>query len=100
LSYFLELDERTVTPFLEDRERVSEAMQEAIENCLDQHLGQHGDSYCLNESYRIRGTSRLQVSFVLRDPDTGRPRLFRLVLSDAHAQHGVLRVIFIDELTV
>jgi len=77
LSYFLELDERTVVPFLEDRERVSEAMQEAIEDCLDRHLGQHGDHYCLSESYRIRGTSRFQVSFLLRDPDTGRPRLLR-----------------------
>lgn len=97
MPYHLEFHEKTVVPFLEDRERVSPAMREVIERSLEEHLGQFGDHFCLNESYRISGTSCFRFDIVLTDPETGRWRHFWFTVSDVAAQYGVLRVVLIEE---
>ena len=97
MSYHLELHEKTVVPFLEDRERVSSAMRAVIERSLVEHLGQLGDHFCLQESYRIPGTSLFRFDIVLADPETKRWRHFWFTVSDAAAQFGVLRVLLIEE---
>jgi hypothetical protein len=97
MPYDLEYHEKAVVPFLEDEERVSAAMRDTIERSLEEHLGQHGDSFCLNESYRIPGTSYFRFDIVLSDPESGKWRRFWFTVSDAAAQYGVLRVMLIEE---
>ena len=99
MPYHLELHEKTVVPFLEDTERVSVAMREVIERSLEENLGQHGDHFCLNESYRIPGTSYFRFDIVMTDPETGRWRRFWFTVSDAAASYSVLRVLLIEEAT-
>jgi hypothetical protein len=97
MSYHLEFHEKTVVPFLEDRERISPAMREVIERSLEEHLGEFGDHFCLNESYRIHGTSYFRFDMVLTDPETTRWRHFWFTVSDAAAPFSVLRVVLIEE---
>jgi hypothetical protein len=97
MSYDLEYHEKTVVPFLEDQERVSETMRNVIEHSLEEHLGKFGDSFCLNESYRIHGTSYFRFDLVVSDPETGKWRRFWFTVSDAAAQYGILRVVLIEE---
>jgi len=97
MPYQLEFHEKTVVPFLDNRERVSPEMREVIERSLEQQLGQYGDYFCLNESYRIPGTSCFRFDIVLIDPETGKWRHFWFTVSDAAAQYGVLRELLIEE---
>jgi hypothetical protein len=97
VPYHLELHEKTVVPFLEDTERISATMREVIERSLEENLGQHGDHFCLDESYRIPGTSYFRFDIVMTDPDTRRWRRFWFTVSDAAAKYSVLRVMLIEE---
>lgn len=74
-------------------------MRRALEDSLELHLGEMGDVLCLTESYRLPGTSRIQFQLVITDPDTHKPRQFRVIASDASAHMGVLRVLYLDEFT-
>jgi hypothetical protein len=97
VAYHVELHEQTVVPFLEDTACVSPTVREVLERNLEEHLGQHGDFFCLQECYRIHGTSLFRFGIVLADPDTGRIRHFRFTVSDAAAAYGVLQVLLIEE---
>jgi len=97
MPYNLEYHETAVVPFLEDEERISTAMRTALERSLEEHLGQFGDSFCLNEDYRIPGTSYFRFALVLTDPESQKWRRFWVTVSDAAAQYGVLRVMLIEE---
>jgi hypothetical protein len=99
VAYDLELHEQNVRPFLEDQTRVSPAVREIIERNLKEDLGENGDFYCLNEGYRIRGSSSFWYDLILTDPATARRRHFWFVVSDAVAQFGVLRVLWAEERT-
>lgn len=97
VPYHLEFHETSVVPFLQDEARVSAPLRAVVERSLEEHLGQHGDHFCLQESYRIVGTSLFRFDLVLSDPDTGRWRHFWFTVSDAAAQYGILRVVLIEE---
>jgi hypothetical protein len=97
MSYDLEYHETAVVPFLEDEERISAAMRAALERSLEENLGKLGDSFCLNEDYRIAGTSYFRFDLVLTDPESQKWRHFWITVSDAAAQYGVLRVMLIEE---
>lgn len=100
MPYFVDISEGPVASFLADEEKVSPAMRRALEESLELHLGEMGDDFCLTERYRIRGTSRIQFQLVLTDPETRKPRSFRIIVSDASAPAGVLRVLYLDEVTI
>lgn len=100
MSYFVDISEGPVASFLEDAQKVSPAMRRALEDSLKLHLGDRGDDFCLTKSYRIRGTSRIQFELVIADPETHKARKFRIIASDASAPSGVLRVLYLDEITV
>jgi hypothetical protein len=99
VAYHVQLHESTVLPFLEDPERVSPAVRAVLERSLAEHLGEHGDFYCLTESYRISGTSYFRFDLILADPETDRLRQFRITASDAAAAAGVLQVLLIEEVS-
>jgi hypothetical protein len=100
MAYFVEISAGPAASFLEDKQKVSPAMRRALEDSLELYLGKMGDHFCLTESYRIRGTSRIQFQLVITDPETHKPRVFRFIVSDASASSGVLQVLYLDEVTV
>jgi hypothetical protein len=100
MPYFVDISAGPVGAFLEDEQKVSPAMRRALEDSLELHLGEMGDHFCLTERYRIRGTPRIQFQLILTDPETHKPRVFRIIASDASAASGVLRVLYLDEITV
>lgn len=100
MPYFVDISEGPVASYLEDKQKVSPALRRKLEDSLESNLGERGDYFCLTESYRIRGTSRIQFQLVLSDPETHKPRVFRVIASDASASSGVLRVLYLDEVTV
>ena len=100
MPYFVDISEGPAASFLKDEQKVSPVMRRVLEDNLELYLGEMGDHFCLTESYRIRGTSRLQFQLVITDPETHKPRVFRVIASDASASSGVLRVLYLDEATV
>lgn len=99
MPYFVDISAGPAASFLENEQKVSPAMRRALEDSLELHLGENGDHFCLTESYRIRGTSRFQFRLVIIDPETHQTRIFRVIASDAAVQAGVLRVLYLDEVT-
>ncbi|MHB1421604.1 MAG: hypothetical protein ACYC3I_00125 [Gemmataceae bacterium] len=99
MPYFVDISAGPVASFLEDEQKVSPAMRRALEDSLELHLGELGDEFCLSERFRIRGASRIPFQLIITDPETRRPRVFRVIASDASAQVGVLRVLYLDEVT-
>lgn len=100
MAYFVDISAGPAASFLEDEQKLSSAMRRLLEDNLELHLGEKGDEFCLTERYRIPGASRLQFQLVITDPETHRPRAFRVIVSDASAQMGVLRVLYLDEISV
>lgn len=96
MAYFVDVSASPAASFLE---QLSPPMRKALEDSLELHLGQMGDHFCLTESYRIRGTSEMEIPLILMDPDARRPRSFRVIVSDASAPSGVLRALYLDEVT-
>ena len=100
MPYFVDISAGPVASFLEDKQKVSPALRRKLEDSLEANLGERGDHFCLSERYRIRGTSRIQFQLVITDPETRKPRVFRVIAGDASAPSGVLRVLYLDEVTV
>lgn len=100
MPYFVDISAEPAASFLADTEKVSPAMRRALEDSLELHLGEKGDDFCLAECYRIRGTSRIQFQLVITDPETRQPRVFRVIANDSSAHMGVLRVLYLDEVSV
>jgi hypothetical protein len=98
VAYYIELHEATAAPYLARLDLSSEGW-EAMIRILDE-LGEYGDTFIRDHERRLAPDSdKFEVRWVFRDPTTKVFHTLRLIVSDAAAQFGVLRVLFADELT-
>jgi hypothetical protein len=91
VAYHVELNPATVVPYLL-RLDLSAAGKEALGRIF-QGLAEHGDRFIGDPTLRLRPDSDcFKVEWVFRDPDTRVFHALHLIVSDASAAFGVLRV--------
>jgi len=96
VAYYLELDETTVAPYLLGLPLSPEG-REVLLRCLTQ-LAESADTFLRGPDWRLApGSECIQVEWVFRDPGTGVLHLLRLVVNDAAARYGVLRIVYAED---
>jgi hypothetical protein len=96
VAYFLEYDETAVTPYLLALDLSPEG-REALIRVLDQ-FAENGDFFVRNPDLRLApGSEYFRVEWVFQDPATKIFHALRLIISDAAAQYGVLRVVYAED---
>jgi hypothetical protein len=98
MAYHVEIDETLVLAYLGHTDRgLTEGDLDLLLDFLE-GLAHTGDGYRNDPAFRCSpGSQNLQIDFVFADA-TGRVRVFRFIVSDAAAAHGILRVRFAEEL--
>jgi hypothetical protein len=92
------LDEATVASYLAGLDLSPEG-RETLVRVLGE-LAAHGDRFIGAPELRLApGSDTFEVQWIFRDPTTKVFHALRLIVSDAAAQYGVLRVVFADEQT-
>jgi hypothetical protein len=98
VAYHVELSETTVTPYLDCLELSPEGRR-TLDRVIDQ-LATYGDRFAREAHRRLSpGSATFEVRWVFRDPGTQIFHNLRLIVSDAAAQYGVLRVVFAEDET-
>jgi len=98
VAYFLEFHETTVVPYLLNLALSREAR--LILATFFQEIRAYADTYLNNPERRLApGSDCFRVDFVFRDPGSGVLHQLRLILSDAAADYGVLRIVFAEDET-
>jgi hypothetical protein len=98
VAYRLQFDEQTVAPYLLDL-ALSRQGRVVLAAALND-LRIDADTYRNTPDRRLApGSDCFRVDLVFRDPGTRVIHQLRLVVSDAAAQHGVLRVVFAEDET-
>jgi hypothetical protein len=96
MAYWLEIDERVVRYFRE-AESISRQARIALTAGLHRDLREHGDALRQIADLRLApGSPCFRYEIIIRDTD--RLRIFRFIVNDAGAEHGVLRIVYADEL--
>jgi hypothetical protein len=96
VAYYLELDEATVAPYLLGLD-LSPAGREALLRCLAQ-LAESADTFLRTPDWRLTpGSDCIKVEWVFRDPVTKVIHVLRLIINDAAAPFGVLRVVYAED---
>ncbi|MCI0352374.1 MAG: hypothetical protein L0Z53_23390 [Acidobacteriales bacterium] len=97
MAYFLELDKKTVSPFLLNVNLSREGRIKLFAGLFQ--LRDHADFYINEPSRRLQPNSPYFLyDYVFRDDDgDNRIHRFRFVVSDAAAKYGVLRIVYVDE---
>ena len=99
MAYLLQLDEESVVPYLLTLE-LSREGRVILAAALTRELRIYADTYRNNPDRRLApGSDCFQVELVFRDPVSRLIHQLRLIISDAAAEHGILRVVFAEDLT-
>jgi hypothetical protein len=98
MAYLLQYDETAVAPYLLGL-ALSRQGRVVLANMLNE-LRVHADTYINSPDRRLfPGSDCFRVDLIFRDPVRRVFHQLRLVLSDAAAPYGVLRVVFAEDLT-
>jgi hypothetical protein len=98
MAYHVEIDEALVLAYLQDPGRGLGGAD--VDKLIDflEGLAHTGEVYRRDPARRLSpGSPHFEVTYIFVD-SAGRMRLFRFIVSDAAAAHGVLRVRFAEEL--
>jgi hypothetical protein len=98
VAFHVELHETRVAPYLDGLELSAEG-REALMRVVDE-LGEYGDGFIYDAERRLTpGSEYFIVRWIFRDRATNTFHAFRMIVSDAAAPFGVLRVEYADEET-
>ncbi len=96
MPYSIEDHEGCFRSYLNNRDDLSRADRVKLYGFLDT-LRKQGDTYRNNPDLRYSpGSSNFKVEFIFQDSQN-EVRIFRLVVNDAPAVYGVLRIVYVDE---
>ena len=99
MAYLLQLDEGSVVPYLLNL-RLSREGRVILAAALTRELRLYADVYRDNPDRRIAPDSDcFKVEIVFRDPVSRIIHQLRLIVSDAAAEHGILRVVYAEDAT-
>jgi hypothetical protein len=101
VRYFLEMHDVSVRPFFDRLEAETAGLGEEVTQRLLDDLAAYGDVYRGDTTRRLwpARPDLFEYGIVFGDAG-GRWRSFRFIVSDAAAVHGVLTLVFAEELTV
>src|SRR2546430_9961424 len=98
MAYLLQYDETAVAPYLRNLD-LSREGRIVLAEALDRELRQYADAYINSPDRHLSpGSDCFRVELVFRDPVRGVLHQLRLIVSDAAAQYGVLRVVYLEDL--
>jgi hypothetical protein len=97
VGYSLQYHTEWVLPYLRSREGLSRQERIRLFTNLDENLRERGDFLRNDAERRLAPGSEYFWFVLIFQGDDGRLRQFRFVVSDAAAQYGVLRIVFVDE---
>ena len=96
MAYLFEFHETTVAPYLFNLELSREGRVIVARLLYETRV--YADSYRNNPERRLSpGSDCFRVDLVFRDPAFGIFHQLRLIISDAAAEYGVLRVVFMED---
>jgi hypothetical protein len=96
VAYLLQFHETAVVPYLLDLD-LSREGRVVLAAALDRELRHYADAYLNNPERRLApGSDCFRVDLIFRDPVSRVPHHMRLIISDAAAQFGVLRVVYVE----
>jgi hypothetical protein len=96
MVYQVELDERTVVPYLLALE-LSPQGRAVMLAAIEANLGEGGDTFIASPERRLHpGSDCFRVDLIFREPATRQLHQIHLIVSDAPAPFGVLRVVFAE----
>lgn len=99
MAYLLQFDEKIVAPYILELD-LSRAGRIVLAAALHREIRLHADAYLQDRDRRLSPDSDcFRVDLVFRDPDSGVIHQLGLVISDAAAQYGILRVVYAEDVT-
>ncbi len=99
MAYLLQFHEKTVAPYLFDLD-LSREGRVVLAATLHRELGLLADAYISNPQRRlVAGSDCFRVDLVFRDPGRQVVHRLHLVVSDAAARYGILRVVYAEDRT-
>jgi hypothetical protein len=99
VAYYLQFDETTVYPYLLTLD-LSREGRIVLAAALHRELRELIDAYRNNPERRLRpGSEYFWVDLIFRDPARQVLHQLYFILSDAGAQYGVIRVVYVEDRT-
>src|SRR5689334_14928807 len=99
MAYSLQFDKATVVPYLLQLD-LSREGRIVLAAMLQRELREYAPVYVANPERRLAAASDcFWVDLVFRDPVRKDFHQRHFILSDAAAQYGVLRVVYVEDLT-
>jgi hypothetical protein len=97
VGYSLQYEEKTVAPYLLGLD-LSREGRIILAAALDREIRLHADVFINNPERRLApGSDCFRVDLLFRDPERRMLHFLRLIISDAAAQFGVVRVVFAED---
>jgi hypothetical protein len=97
MAYLLQFHETAVVPYLLDLD-LSREGRVILAAMLHRELRLYADTYINNPERRLTpGSDCFRVDLVFRDPVSRVLHHLRLIISDAGAPFGVLRVVYVED---
>jgi hypothetical protein len=97
VAYVLQFHETTVVPYLLGLD-LSREGRVVLAAALDRELREYADAYIKGEERRLfPGSDCFRVDLVFRDPVRQIIHQLRLIVSDAAAPFGILRVVYAED---
>ena len=97
MGYSLQYHTEWVLPYLRSREGLSRQDRIRLFTNLDENRRDRGDFFRNDPERWLAPGSEYFWLVLIFQGDGGRLPQFRFVVSDAAAQYGVLRIVFVDE---
>jgi hypothetical protein len=99
VAYLLQFDETTMAPYLLNLQ-LSREGRVILAAALTRELRIHADAYRNSLDRRLApGSDCFRIEVVFRDPVSRLIHQLRLIISDAAAEYGILRVVWADDAT-
>jgi hypothetical protein len=97
VAYWLLFDETTVQPYLRGMD-LSREGRVILATAFTRELRDHGDAYRGDPRRRLfPGSDYFSIELVFRDPVHRVIHRLKLVVSDAAAEYGILRVVYAED---
>ena len=99
MPYFIQFNEITVAPYLRGLD-LSREGRIVMAQVLRRELRDHADFYLHSLDHRLSpGSPFYGVDLLFRDPTRDVVHHLHFILSDASASYGVLKVVYVEDVT-
>lgn len=98
MAYDLEFEETTVRPYLRNL-NLSREGRVVMSALISSELRDGADAYRMDSERRVApGSPAFCVQLIFRDPGRGIVHTLLLIVDDASAQYGILRIVYAEDI--